>query len=183
MDSEPLRDRDPPPRPTDRELYVVPARLRVCTGDELEPGASGAWRVPGPLVVLLSPVLGGLYAVAFPLVVFATLFGVIRARLRPRRAGTSVPWGLYLGLRSPRWVEVREEGGRLPGPAGARYVRVPRLALLLLSPVLGGLFFLGLPFLVGAAFIAVPIAHLWRAASGRIAFAGRGGPPRQGGGA
>lgn len=109
--------------------------------------------------------------------------------------GTKVKGGFY--WRPAEWqiVTVSGESGVLPGVAGDRFVRIPALALLLLAPVMGGLFVMFLP-LIGFAMVlqhllrqgaraarraalsvAATLAPSWR--PGEAFFAGKGGAARK----
>jgi hypothetical protein len=72
--------------------------------------------------------------------------------------GTKVAGGYYWNAR--RWaVEViGEEGGKLPGTADAKYVKVPFPLLFLIVPVLGALFLVFLP-LIGFGLFAYAIVR------------------------
>ena len=59
--------------------------------------------------------------------------------------GTEVLGGYYLNLKSWEIATLRGERGILPG--GGQYVFVPTPALLVLAPVMGGVFAVVLPFL------------------------------------
>ena len=71
--------------------------------------------------------------------------------------GSAVERGTYLDTRSFAVVRLRV-GGRLPGPAEHRFLRVPWPVLLLASPVVGGAFVLAYP-LVGLATLAWGLAR------------------------
>jgi hypothetical protein len=60
-------------------------------------------------------------------------------------SGSAVRSGYYLGIRAASVALVANDGDRLAGPAGARFVRVPWPAVLLLAPVLSIVFLLLLP--------------------------------------
>jgi hypothetical protein len=72
--------------------------------------------------------------------------------------GMKVPGGYYWNARTWGVEVIPAEGGRLKDMEGARYLRVPFLALFVVVPVLGGLFLIALPF-VGLGYLA---AGLWR---------------------
>ncbi len=67
-----------------------------------------------------------------------------------RVGGTLVKGGYYWNMRSWSVVDVPKEGGLLPGGAETRYLAVPWPLLLVLLPVMGGLFVVFLP-LIGFA--------------------------------
>jgi hypothetical protein len=64
----------------------------------------------------------------------------------------AVSAGIYVNPRRLSFVSLDEDGD-LPGPPRDLYLRVPALALLLLAPLVGGLFVVLLP-LVGVALLA-----------------------------
>ena len=70
--------------------------------------------------------------------------------------GSEVRSGYYWCPRSWKVEVVPPEGGRLPGPGGARYVKIPFPLLFVVVPVLGGLFLIFLP-LIGFALFALAI--------------------------
>ena len=61
--------------------------------------------------------------------------------------GTSVKCGFF--WNPARWeiVTVPKEGGVLPGGPEHRYVRIPIILLLVVAPVMGGLYVVFLPFI------------------------------------
>lgn len=61
--------------------------------------------------------------------------------------GTRVKCGYYWNPAKWEVVTVPKEGGRLPGGAEERHFRVPIVLLLLLAPVMGGLYVVFLPFI------------------------------------
>ena len=74
------------------------------------------------------------------------------------RGGEAVKAGFYWHAEDWEVVPVPGKGGALPGTAADRYVRLPALGMVLLAPVMGGLFVMFLP-LIG---IALLLAHLAR---------------------
>jgi hypothetical protein len=66
--------------------------------------------------------------------------------------GEVVRNGFYLDWRGWKFEVVEGESGALPGSAETAYVRVPTLLMLVLAPILGGLFVVFLPF-IGFALI------------------------------
>ena len=73
-------------------------------------------------------------------------------------AGTLVKGGFYFNRDKLDLITVSGKEGPLPGADGQRYLRVPVLAVLLLAPVLGGLFVMFMPF-IGFALV---FQHLGR---------------------
>jgi hypothetical protein len=61
------------------------------------------------------------------------------------RAGQDVEAGFYLNTHTAEIVPVGPKGGRLDGPEGSRYLRIPALVMLFLAPVLGALYVVFLP--------------------------------------
>lgn len=59
--------------------------------------------------------------------------------------GTQVKGGFYFNLRGLRVVAVSGKTGMLAGAAHERFTRIPALAVLLLAPILGGMFVVFLP--------------------------------------
>jgi hypothetical protein len=82
-------------------------------------------------------------------------------------AGTMVKGGFYFSLDQWDILTVSGKEGMLPGLAGQRYLRLPVLAVLLLAPVLGGLFVVFLPF-IGFALVLQHLARLSLAGIRRV---------------
>ena len=61
--------------------------------------------------------------------------------------GATVKSGFYWNLAKWEIVMVPKEGGVLPGSEGHRYLRMPSLLLLVLAPLMGGLYVVFLPFI------------------------------------
>jgi len=85
-------------------------------------------------------------------------------------AGTMVKGGFYFNRDKLDLIAVSGKEGLLPGANGQRYLRVPVLAVLLLAPVLGGLFVMFMPF-IGFALV---FQHLGRLMLSGVKRAGRG---------
>ncbi len=79
--------------------------------------------------------------------------------------GTAVRSGYYWNPKAWSVTPVERDGGVLPGARDAHYVRVSVWAVLLLLPVLGGLFVVFLPF-IGFALTfyaaARPVTRMFR---------------------
>lgn len=73
-------------------------------------------------------------------------------------AGTMVKGGFYFNRDKLDLIAVGGKEGMLPGADGQRYLRIPVLAVILLAPVLGGLFVMFMPF-IGFALV---FQHLGR---------------------
>jgi hypothetical protein len=71
--------------------------------------------------------------------------------------GMQVEGGYYWNTGSWSVEVVSSEGGRLQGPAAAKYVKVPFPALFLIVPILGALFLMFLPF-IGFGLFAYAVA-------------------------
>ena len=71
--------------------------------------------------------------------------------------GTTVKSGFYWDLRGWSLTTRSGKGGVLPGGADRRYVKVPIPLLLLLAPVMGGLYVMFLPFIGFAMVIAYAV--------------------------
>ena len=79
--------------------------------------------------------------------------------------GSAVQGGYYLSRSTWEVVPVEQDGGRLPGSAGDRWVRVPLAVVFAVMPVLGGLMVVFLPFiglLLAARQVARPLASLFQ---------------------
>ena len=85
-------------------------------------------------------------------------------------AGTMVKGGFYFNSDKLDLIAVSGKEGMLPGADGQRYWRVPVLAVILLAPVLGGLFVMFMPF-IGFALV---FQHLGRLMVSGAKRAGRG---------
>ncbi|MCA9558000.1 MAG: hypothetical protein H6704_15425 [Myxococcales bacterium] len=137
-------------------------------------GVEGAryLRLPLFVGVLLTPVIGGAFALSMPAVVLFALGREIVRRARQKRvvAGQEpAPAGVYLGLDRLAVRHVGAAGEAIDAPADTRYWRVPTLLLVLLSPLAGGLFVVAFPVflvvaLVGglARALTRPVVALWR---------------------
>ena len=85
-------------------LSIRHVDLRVLNaGEGSLKGKAGARyvRVPLPLLIVMTPVIGGIFSMAFPLVIFGAFAVVIKERflrVRTCRAGDTVDWGIYIGL-------------------------------------------------------------------------------------
>ena len=64
-----------------------------------------------------------------------------------RYAGEQASGGYYLSTRNWHIHPVAADGERLPGEAGEAWVRIPVLAALVLTPILGLAFLMFLPFI------------------------------------
>jgi len=63
-----------------------------------------------------------------------------------RTGGTNVRTGFYWNLGKWEMATVPRQGGLLPGGADDQYIKIPMLALLVLAPMMGGLYVMFLPF-------------------------------------
>ena len=71
--------------------------------------------------------------------------------MRTYRHGDAARYGLYLSAWPPDLRFVSADGENLDGPRGGSYLRLPTLLVVLLGPVIGGLFVLLFPLVVFAA--------------------------------
>ena len=78
--------------------------------------------------------------------------------MRQIEGNTRVKAGFYWNRADWDIVTISGPGGILPGDKATRYVRVPLLAMLVLPPLMGGLYVLFLPFLG----FAMLFSHLGR---------------------
>jgi hypothetical protein len=69
-----------------------------------------------------------------------------------RTGGSNVRSGFYWNLRKWEMATMPRQGGVLPGGADDRYLKVPVLALLVVAPLMGGLYVMFLP-LIGFALV------------------------------
>ena len=81
--------------------------------------------------------------------------------------GMQVSGGYYWNPRNWSITPIPRQGGFLPGGPRDRYLQIPTLAVLLLLPVLGGLFVVFLP-VIGFALVAYALAR-------KVAALARGG--------
>jgi hypothetical protein len=61
--------------------------------------------------------------------------------------GQTVKHGFYWNARTWQITLIEHQGGTLPGDGGARYARVPVVAMLLLAPIMGAAYVMFLPFI------------------------------------
>jgi hypothetical protein len=97
--------------------------------------------------------------------------------------GTQVRGGFYFNLHGLRVVAVSGKSGTLTGTAHERFFRIPALAVLLLAPILGGMFVVFLPIigfvLVGQHMLRVAgrgVRRMFGSVAGNVAPASRPGP-------
>jgi hypothetical protein len=81
-------------------------------------------------------------------------------------AGTLVKGGFYFNRDKLDLITVSGKEGLLPGAEGQRFLRVPVLAVLLLAPLLGGLFVMFMP-LIGFALVFQHLGRLMLAGAKR----------------
>ena len=85
--------------------------------------------------------------------------------MRTSIGGTAVRSGYYWNLGKWEVIPVEKDGGKLPGARGDKFLRIPVLAVLLLLPMLGGLFVVFLPvigFVLTFYAAARPIVGLFK---------------------
>lgn len=71
------------------------------------------------------------------------------------KGGDAVTGGFYWNKATWHLENVEGKSGTLPGDSGTRYVWIPTLLMLVLAPVMGGLFVLFLPFIGFALLIGM----------------------------
>ena len=141
--------------------YFNPARwaIEVVERDGMRlPEGKGTWRrIPAAAALALTPILGAMFLVALPFIGFGCMVHALarsaREAVMAYTGGSEVKSGYYWCPRSWKVEVVPPEGGRLPGPGGVRYVKVPFPLLFVVVPVLGALFLMFLP-LVGFGLLA-----------------------------
>lgn len=115
-------------------------------------------RVPALMMLVLGPIMGGLYVMFLPFIGFAMILGTGGAKLLAMahmtgyHAEDKVKGGLYWSPARWQIVAVPKEGGALPGEAPAQYIKVPAVMMLVLGPIMGGLLVVFLP-LIGFAML------------------------------
>ncbi len=85
-----------------------------------------------------------------------------------RVGGTTVKAGFYWNPGEWEIVTIEGQGGILPGAQDRRYLRIPALAMLILAPIMGGLFVMFLP-LIGFALVLQHLGRLGVTATRRSA--------------
>ncbi len=81
--------------------------------------------------------------------------------------GTQVKGGFYFNPNALRIVAVSGKTGTLAGDASERFFRVPALAVLLLAPILGGMFVVFLP-IIGFVLVGQHFARLTARGARRV---------------
>jgi hypothetical protein len=147
--------------------------MRVVTDEKgVLAGAEGVEYRRSPLlaIALLAPVLGGVFVMALPLIIFTAFAQAILAsvvRVTTHRAGEQVPWGVYVAMNRLAVRHVSASGEALGGQPGARFVRVPTWLLIAASPVVGGLYVVLFPLILAgvmASFLVHVVAVVVRRA-------------------
>lgn len=85
--------------------------------------------------------------------------------------GTQVKGGYYFNPRGLRIVAVSGKTGALAGDPSESFFRVPGLAVLLLAPILGGMFVMFLP-VIGFVLVGQHLARLTARGARRMVGAG-----------
>jgi hypothetical protein len=143
--------------------------LRIVTEPEqvLEGEPEGIYRrIPLWMLVVLAPVLGGLYAMAFPAIIFSALLRVVAEQVggfRVHTAGEEAEWGVYVALNHLAVSHVSATGERLGGEVGTRFLRVPTWLLVVGSPIVGGIYVVFFPVILAVALVAAVGGALLRA--------------------
>lgn len=162
-------------QPAETGVYVAlrPPDLRFVSGGETRlEGLEGAEyrRFPLWFVIPLAPALGAFFAVAFPVVIFASFLRAIADWIggtRLHRTGDVVRWGIYLGLTRPSVAVVETSGAVLEGTPRVPYIRLPTFVVVLGCPLLGLLYVTIFPALVTVALAVYLVATLVAALTGR----------------
>lgn len=149
-------------------VYLSPRHfdLAVVSDDGILNGPRDAHyiRVPLVLAIVMGPMIGGLYAVAFPLIIlwaFACAIGRTVLGMRSFAAGEPAPWGMYVGLNRVAVKYLGAPGEVLPGKEGTRYFHVPSWITVLVSPLLGAAYVVFLPFIMAGIFCVVVVELLY----------------------
>ena len=79
--------------------------------------------------------------------------------MKTLNGGTAAPSGHYLHLRNWEIVPIASGGGTLPGPLEDRYLRLPTIGVLAVTPILGGLFVMFLPVVGIVLTVAALLGH------------------------
>ena len=86
--------------------------------------------------------------------------------------GTAVRSGYYWNLGKWEVIPIERDGGQLPGGRGDKFLRIPVLAVLMLLPLLGGLFVVFLPvigFVLAFQAAVRPIVGLFKKSAEELA--------------
>lgn len=140
-------------------LSLRRADVHVISGGETKlQGLQGVLyhRLPLVAFVALVPVLGGLFAMSFPFVIFAAFAKAVGEWIwqsRTYRTGEAVRWGVYLGVSRPAVACVTQTGDALQSKADARFIRLPTTLVVLMSPLLGLLYVLFLPAIMAVVLV------------------------------
>jgi hypothetical protein len=148
------------------DMQVVSGAERYLRG---LPGATYK-RLPLVAVVVLGPIIGGLFAMGLPLIILAAFTKAVFeyiSKFRTYQTGESVRWGVYLGLTRPGVAHVGATGEKLRGHEGVRYLRIPTLLVVVLSPLLGLLYVILFPAILAVAAGTVMVQLVVSAVTGR----------------
>ena len=136
-----------------RDLRIVTESEQVLDGEP-----EGIYkRIPLWMLVVLAPVLGGLYAMAFPVIIFSSLLQVVAEQIgafKVHEAGEATEWGVYVAMNHMAVSHVSATGERLGGEVGTRYLRVPTWLLVVGSPIVGGFYVVFFPVILAVALVA-----------------------------
>jgi hypothetical protein len=153
-------------------IYVSPRHLDICVVEHGERRLNGKpearyFRIPFAALIVAGPVLGALFAFAFPAVIFYAMFSglfrrVASLRLPSRftwRAGQAARAGVYVGVNRLTAHHVSAPDEPLGGEAGTRYLRIPTPLLLVLSPFLGAAYVIAFP-VIAVFTMAAMLVHV-----------------------
>lgn len=132
------------------DLQVVSGAERFLRG---LPGATYR-KLPLIAVVVLGPVVGGIFAISLPFIIFVAFAKAVLeyvSKFKTYGAGEAAPWGVYLGLTRPAVTYIGATGEELKGKSGTRFMRLPTLLVLIGSPFLGLLYVILFPAILAVA--------------------------------
>ncbi|MCK6572542.1 hypothetical protein L6V77_15765 [Myxococcota bacterium] len=153
-------------------IYVSPRHLDICMVEHGERRLNGKpearyYHIPFAALIIAGPVLGALFAFAFPAVIFYSLFcgacRCVRCVELPSsltwRAGQAARTGVYVGVNRLTAHHVSAPDEPLGGEAGTRYLRIPTPLLLVLSPFLGAAYVIAFP-VIAVFTMAAMLVHV-----------------------
>jgi hypothetical protein len=88
--------------------------------------------------------------------------GIGEVAMKTYNGGDEVKAGFYVNRNAWKVTTLSGKGGTLPGENVDRYVRMPGLLVLLMAPIMGGLFAIFLPFIGIALLLTVGARNVVR---------------------